>query len=258
MKFNYYNSPLNSYIQKVQDDYNHFISPNILPNFFVVPKNIELDNVEQRGYGVFASHSYNPLADKHILTVWTEFYNLGKNGEYLLFHEFTHILDAEKYAKKNKIVNAGLKGFSEYHAAQVDLLHMLGATAPTMNSQFSVKRKCKTVGKEKTVEEILKDTYSLSASLFERNDFPTDIEMFVTALGTFFNYLGRRSICKMYAVDYVPLSLDKSAFINFFGEKEFLYLDTLMNGWLNDKTVQLINEYYLKKSIAKLKEFGLS
>ncbi len=42
-----------------------------------------------------------------------------------MFHEFTHILDTEMYAQKDKMKNVMHKGFLEYHAGQIDFLKIL-------------------------------------------------------------------------------------------------------------------------------------
>ena len=65
---------------------------------------------------------------------------------YILFHEFTHILDAETYARGDKVKYATSSGFTEYHASQIELLKMLGANSANEHISFSTKKMVKTIG----------------------------------------------------------------------------------------------------------------
>ena len=45
-----------------------------------------------------------------------------RDRRYIVFHEFTHILDTEMYAKQDSWKYMALSGYTEYHAAQVELM----------------------------------------------------------------------------------------------------------------------------------------
>ena len=65
--------------------------------------------------------AYQTQTNKHTLVVST---NL-KLAKHLIFHEFTHIYDSYRYVKGDKVRCAGLSGFTEYHASQVELVQLL-------------------------------------------------------------------------------------------------------------------------------------
>ena len=64
-------------------------------------------------------------------------------------------------------------------------------------------------------------------------------------MGAIFNYYGRRSICKMYAIDYVA-NEDMSVIAGFIGEDTVKALDAFMLGWLDTTRVSLIDALYGK------------
>lgn len=142
----------------------------------------------------------------------------------MLFHEFTHILDSEQYVNGDKKRNVGFKGYLEYHAAQIDFLRLLNVKSINQEFSFSVEQEIETVdGKQKAIVYVRK-THELARKLISKKEFPSDHEMLSTAIGIVFNYWGRRSICKMYAVDYRE-EIDNSVIINFFGQEGFTGLN---------------------------------
>lgn len=111
------------------------------------------------------------------------------------------------YVQKDKMKNVMYRGFSEYHAGQIDFLKVLGAKKVDESISFSMKQILKTVGNPETAEEFVVNT---SKDLINRGDFPADVETLVIMFGLIFNYWGRSSICKMHAVDYVEKWTTKS------------------------------------------------
>ena len=57
-------------------------------------------------------------------------------------------------------------------------------------------------------------------------------------MGAIFNYYGRRSICKMYATDYID-EADTSVIAGFISEDTVKALDAFMLGWLDTGKVSL-------------------
>ena len=68
---------------------------------------------------------------------------------------------------------------------------------------------------------------NLANELISREDFPANIETLATTMGAIFNYYGRRSICKMYATDYID-EADTSVIAGFIGEDTVKALDAFI------------------------------
>ena len=68
-------------------------------------------------------------------------------------------------------------------------------------------------------------------------------------MGAIFNYYGRRSICKMYATDYID-EADTSVIAGFIGEGTAKALDAFMLGWLDTGKVSLLDALYGKMIVS--------
>ena len=71
-----------------------------------------MNQVDLAGFGALAQAIYNPKTDIHTLRICVNLELM----KYVVFHEFTHILDAEMYAKRDSLRYAYLSGYTEYHA----------------------------------------------------------------------------------------------------------------------------------------------
>lgn len=247
---------LNTYVNQSAQRYIDFMEIEKLPQFAITEKKISLVDANKKGFGSFASHHYDIQTGTHSLEVWSDIYLPQLHAEYLLFHEFTHILDTETYVQKDKMKNVMYRGFSEYHAGQIDFMKTLSAKKANDHFEFSMKQIIETEGNPKTAEEFVALAHDTSVSLIKRNDFPADVETLAITFGLIFNYWGRRSICKMYAVDYVERA-DNEAIEKCIGREPFKALDAFMNGWLNEDQIKLIGEFYFKMIAAKMKEYSL-
>ena len=98
--------------------------------------------------------------------------------------------------------------------------------------------------------------HDISSNIINRSDFPADVETLTITFGLVFNYWGRRSICKMYALDYIE-KVDNEAIEKFIGKESFKALDAFMNGWLTEYQIILIGEFYFKMIVSKMKEYFL-
>lgn len=193
---------LNSFINKCIRQYTDFMDIAEMPSFDVIPINLSLDGANKKGYGSLATHYYDINTGAHRLEVWKDLYKPQLHAEYLLFHEFTHIVDTETYSNRDKMKNVSIKGYTEYHAAQVDFLRILGAKNISSFSSFSLKQELETIPRRESALDYVLNAHNTAATLIAQPDFPGDIETLATTLGLLFNYLGRLSICKMYAEDY--------------------------------------------------------
>lgn len=249
-------SLLDMYINKCEKEYALFIGIESLPPFQIVPKTITLDLANKQDFDSFASASYDVATGTHSLKVWSDVYKPQLHADYLLFHEFTHILDAEMYSNRDKVKYVGNRGFTEYHAAQIDFMKLLGAENVNNQFSFSMSTKFETVGGQKSAGEFVAMPHSLATELIGRADFPANIETLAVTLGVIFNYLGRRSICKMYARDFVE-SVDNSTIEGFIGTEPYNALNAYMVGWLNSDRVQLLDQLYYRMAISMAQKYHL-
>lgn len=111
-------------MEKMIDNYKQFMEIDTFPEFEI--QYYALDCSKDYSYG--AQAIFDVKTKKHTL-------RLPINIEvprFLLFHELTHILDAEKYSIGEKNHDFCLHGFTEYHASQVELMVMIGAKTISM------------------------------------------------------------------------------------------------------------------------------
>ena len=71
------------------------------------------------------------------------------------------------------------------------------------------------------------------------------METLVIMFELIFDFWVRRSICKMYAVDYVE-KMDNEVIEKRMGKEPFKEMDAFMNGWLAEDQIKLISEFYFK------------
>ena len=248
------NLALTMLIRKYEIEYLRFMGIECLPTYSIVSKEISLNTADAQGYGSPASTQYNRKTGEHTLEIWPE--GLRLDGAPLVFHEFTHMLDAEKYSYKDDAKYVANKGFTEYHASQIDLFKRLGANNVNDTISFSMNTTIEYLGKRITVGEFLYAACSTACEIINRNDFPKDVETLSTALGTIFNYLGRRSICVMYATDYKDI-IDDSRMSGLIGNAPFSLLKGLMSRWLDDKTVATVDGLFFRLVSTLLHQFQL-
>lgn len=146
--------------------------------------------------------------------------------KYLLFHELTHILDAEIHANGEKIHDFCLSGYMEYHASQVELMAMVGAKSVKEVLSFSMND---LIGTEWTVRKYVENKLDTAKALIGC----FDTEKRISGLGALFNFFGLKSVCAMFAKDFVEdyryqEVLDKMSSLL------FAELRRSMNGWVED------------------------
>ena len=94
---------------------------NQFPKYELQFKEISLNIADKYGFDSVAFVTYQTQTNKNTLVVST---NL-KLTKHQIFHEFTHIYDSYRYVKGDKARYAGVSGFTEYHASQVELMQLL-------------------------------------------------------------------------------------------------------------------------------------
>lgn len=231
------------YISECEGAYKQFLGIPDFPKYELVPKELGLEKLEKCGFDSWATALYDIPTGKHRLEIWSGIHTSGQIGKYIVFHELTHILDDENIVKQDKIRYLANHGYTEYHASQIELMQMLGAENIHQHIKFSVNNVLKTIGGEKTVKEFVEMPRLLAIELISREDFPADVDTMGVTMGLIFNYYGRRSICKMYAIDYQD-SEDNSTIAKLIYPETVAFLDGFMVGWFDDSKVATIDDLY--------------
>lgn len=222
-------------IQEYEREFIHFMGIRKFPRYKIDLFEIKLEDTEKTGFGAVAQAMYNPKEKSHILRVCT---NLELK-KYVIFHEFTHILDSEEYANGDSTAYAYLSGYTEYHASQVELMVLLGAKSISdIVSGMSMGSIISTFPNDKTVEEYLLSKHQFVIEMMSRSDFPMNIESLKTTLGALYNYWGLRSVCKMQISDYKE-NVDNSVILNFLPSQLFMTMNIFMDGWFDDSKVKM-------------------
>lgn len=237
------NDLLVQYVTECEVSYKKFLGISDFPQYELVPKEITLKKSEKSGFDSWATTYYDIPTGNHRLEIWSRMHTFGQAGKYIVFHELTHILDDENIVKRDKIKYLANHGYTEYHASQIELMQMLGAENIHQNITFSMDNTLETVGGEKTIREFVDMPRLTAIELINRADFPADIETMKVTMGLIFNYYGRRSICKMYALDYQD-DEDNSTIAKLIYPQTVTLLDGFMVGWFDDSKVAFINNLY--------------
>ena len=196
------NGLLLQYVNKRKNDYKHFMGVSSLPSFELISKHISLSDANASGWGAWATHRFDFQSQSHSIEVWEDLWKPQLHGDYVIFHELTHLLDTENLVNGDKKKNAMVRGFLEYHASQIETIKILGYESIGENISFSMKQQVETVASIKSMQNFVDEPANTAKSLLRRSDFPKDLETLLTTAALIFNYYGRRSICLMYAQDY--------------------------------------------------------
>ena len=227
-------------IKTYETEYISFMNLEKFPDYEIDTKKVSLAIANKQGYEAVATTWYLPQTGKHTLIIST---NIIAEKQ-LLFHEFTHMLDAERYVNGDKMRYAWLSGYTEYHASQIELMQMLGVKNINAVTNFSMNDTVTTLAGEKKVAQYVADKRQHAISLFERNDFPADLATLKTAIGVLYNYWGLRSICELYSDDYVEI-VNNNTFLQYISTQIFCETNNLMHGWLNTEQIEYSMKQYM-------------
>ena len=185
----------NSSIEKIkifESEFMQFVGIGDFPAYQLTTKEVSLAVADSRGFDSAASTFYNPKTNNHTLQISTNLI-LSK---YLVFHELTHILDADMYTNGDSTKYAGLSGYTEYHASQIELMQLLGAKTANDQISFKMDTIISTFSGERCVFQYVREKQQHAIQLFSRKDFPADIKICfwcpLQLLGTAFNL---RDVC---------------------------------------------------------------
>lgn len=250
------NKKFSQYMNKCMEDYKKFMGISFLPKFKLAAKHVSLTNAGASGWGALATHRFDFQTQVHYIEVWEDIWKPQLHGDYVIFHELTHLIDTENIVKGNRERNVKMRGYLEYHASQIETIKILGNKNINDNSPFSMNRKLQTVSSVKFMHDFVNEPANTANSLLARKDFPKDIDTLVTTIGLIFNYYGRRSICLMYAEDFQE-SIGKDKFSELIGAEQFAALDVFLKGWLNEMQIEVLGQFYFQMIATKMKEYGL-
>lgn len=194
---------IEQYVKSAIDKYIKYmgITQSDFPNIKIWVHNFSEKELK-KGYVSLASQDYDINNDRYSITVSNIVKLSTPYMGSLLFHEFTHILDTYRYVNKDKNRNAGIKGYTEFHAAQVELIKMLGNECVDSVKNFSMHEEIMTSFGKQSVKDYLDSRINSAVEICSRDDFPYDIATLSTAYGIVYNCWGIEAICRKYATDY--------------------------------------------------------
>ena len=166
--------------------YKQFMDIKCFPHFDVEHFKLDLN----KKYISVAQAVYD--SGKHILRLPSNY----ETPRPLLYHELTHIYDMETLKSGEKIHDFCLTGYMEYHASQVDLMVRLGANSIKEQLSFSTRDSVNDQGL--TVTDYMESKFVTAVDML--ND--SILNERLAGLGLLYNFLGLRSICLLYALDY--------------------------------------------------------
>lgn len=240
-------------IKEYESNFKKFMGIDAFPQYTLYTKEVSLWVADTQGYDSVASTHYDIQGNSHTLTISTNLILC----EYLLFHEFVHMLDSELYVNNDKMRYLGLSGFTEYHASQIELMAMLGAQSINDEPSFSMNAIIHTFSGDKSVRQYISEKQQHAIALFSRSDFPSSIETLKSSFGVLYNYWGLRSICEMYATDYTE-DIQNQSFLTYIPTNVFVLLNRLMHGWLDDFAIDASIPLYANTLIALAKQYKLA
>ncbi|MDO4798213.1 MAG: hypothetical protein Q4A01_09375 [Coriobacteriales bacterium] len=247
-----------SYIKRMESSYRDFMGGVSLPQMELQTMSLE----EMRAQLANAEVIYNPTTNAYTFRVFEQINHpaIAKDCEYIIFHEFTHALDISRYGAGNRDKYNQLRGYLEYHASQVELMKMLGASTFHQTIEFSLLDKvCDTNG-EVTVLEFIEQGMNATSELMSKPDFKQNLNLVFHAVGTLYNYLGRISICRMYATDFDAYSSaleQKCAGEGLFGSEMWKSIRTLFNGMMTDSLIDLGGMLYYGSLLQLCRSYGI-
>lgn len=233
------NEELLKQLKTYEKNYIEFMEIDSFPKYELKTKEISYTVADHQGFDTVASASYEPQYQHHTLVVST---NIALS-EPVAFHEFTHILDSEALANSDRARYAGLSGYTEYHASQVELMRMLGATTVKAKPTFSIDSTSYSDLEHTSIREYINKKHLHAIELFSRNDFPANFQSLTSSIGILFNYFGLRSICEMYSTNYKEVICNE-AFLQYIPTISFCRINNLMHGWLNENDIELSMQMY--------------
>lgn len=236
---------IKSFINQKLVSYKNFMIIDKMPVFQLI-----IDDTK-----TFASHNYDVKNDKHLLIVGPNITQM----ESILFHEFTHMYDVMNFSANNSDNYAKNRGFTEYHAAQIELLKFLNAKKIDDKLSFSLNQSIKTPFGEITVIDYIFKCIEETRKNLLKKIYPDNLPLLSNTLGIIFNHLGRISIYQLYAYDYelYKEKLEELDFaVSFLGENS-LKIISMTRDFLTDKEIRDLGELYFPIVIELINKYKI-
>ena len=147
-------------IKPYRESYKQFMGINTFPMFTTEYFDIEIN--QEYVSVAKAEYDFQTKQQKLLISGNVEYY-----PKYLLYHELTHILDADMYSNGDKKHDCCLTGYMEYHASQVELMCLMGAK--TIRDKLSFSMDDLSNHLDWTVGHFLDEKYKAASELISLN-----------------------------------------------------------------------------------------
>ncbi len=178
----------------------------------------------------------------------------------LLFHEFTHALDISLYGAGDVNEYNALRGYLEYHAAQIEMMKLVGASKITDSVEFSMHDTIADIEGAKSVLEYVEHGIEVVTSVMNKPGFKTDITQVFHAVGALCNHLGRLAICQIASPDfdqYAKDLMDRCPGVELFGQGAWSLIINVFSGIMPAPSIQTSGQLYLGTLFQLFKRYGI-
>lgn len=249
---------MHKHINAKEREYEAFMGGAVLPTMSLRPLSID----ELPRNPAWATVMYDPRADRYELQVFDHIHdsNVVISSDYLLFHEFTHALDISLYGAGDVNRYNALRGYLEYHAAQVEMMKLVGASKFTDSIEFSMHDTITDIEGPKSVLEYVEHGIEVVTSAMAKPGFKTEIAQVFHAVGALYNHLGRLSICQMASPDfdqYAKNLLARCPGVELFGQGAWSLIVNVFNGIMTEPAIQTSGQLYLGTLFQLFKSYDI-
>lgn len=252
------NTRFQEQIKRAIKHYEAFMGNVKLPKMKLTP----MDSQELKRELAWATVKYDPSKDKYDLLVWDQLLTsgIGIDCSYLLFHEFTHALDIARYGAGNQDRYNSIRGYLEYHAAQVEMAKLLNRASFAMDEPFSMNDSIVPIDGKRTVHEYIEHGLDVANERISNSKARPSIPMLFSTVGTLYNHLGRLSYCEMAATDYGKFAncyKERCRATDLFDTKTWRQIRCSFNGLMTEELTRKTGELYLKTLYDLFRQYGL-
>ena len=249
---------LQKHVTAKEREYEAFMGDAVLPPMTLRPLSID----ELMRNPAWATVMYDPRANRYELQVFDHIHdsNVVISSDYLLFHEFTHALDISLYGARDVNRYNALRGYLEYHAAQIEMMKLVGASKITDSVEFSMHDTITGIEGTKSVLKYVEHGIEVVTSAMAKPGFKTDIAQVFHAVGALYNHLGRLSICQMASPDFDQFAKDlmaKCPGVELFGQDTWSLIINVFSGTMTKPAIQTSGQLYLSTLFQLFKSYGI-
>ena len=249
---------LQKHVNAKEREYEAFMGGAVLPMMSLKPLSIG----ELLRNPAWATVMYDPRTDRYELQIFDHIHdpNVVTSSDYLLFHEFTHALDISLYGAGDVNKYNALRGYLEYHAAQVEMMRLVGASKITDPVEFSMNDTITDIEGEKSVLEYVEHGIEVVTSAMAQPGFKADMAQVFRAVGALYNHLGRLSICQLASPGFDQYANDLMARCpgaELFGQVTWSLIINVFRGIMPGSAIQMSGQIYLGSLFQLFKIYGI-